>query len=71
MTENEIMIELENIVKHYQYQLDRLIAYSVHGFLKPDVFVIELLKIQKQEFARCLQVVPDCYKDKIINHMKN
>lgn len=70
MKEIEQMIELENIARHHQYQLDRLIAYSAHDFLNPYKFVIELFRIQQQEFIRCLQFVPDCYKNELMNYIR-
>lgn len=59
MKDIEQMIELENIVRQHQESLNRLIAYSVRGMLYPDTFTLELAKMQKQTFARCLSLVPE------------
>ena len=70
MKDIERMIELENIIIKYQETLSRLIAYSVRGLLKPYTFTLELAKIQKQTLSRCLALVPESDKEKLIRQLE-
>ena len=63
MKDIEKMIELENIVREHQDSLNRLIAYSVRGLLVPEVFTLELAKMQKRTLNRCLATLSDDEKE--------
>ena len=65
MKDIEQMIELENIVREHQDSLNSLIAYSVHGFLSPDTFTLELAKMQKRTLNRCLSTLPQDEKEMV------
>ena len=65
MKDTEQMIELENIVRDYQDSLNRLIAYSVRGLLVPEGFTLELAKMQKRAFNRCLATLPNDEKERV------
>ena len=63
MKDIEKMKELENIVREHQDSLNRLIAYSVRGLLVPEVFTLELAKMQKRTLNRCLATLSDDEKE--------
>ena len=63
MRDIEQMIEVENIVREHQDSLNRLIAYSVRGLLVPEVFTLELAKMQKRTLNRCLATLSDDEKE--------
>ena len=65
MKDIEQMIEVENIVREHQDSLNRLIAYSVRGLLVPDVFTLELAKMQKRTLNRCLSTLPNDEKESV------
>ena len=69
MKDIEQMMELENIDMKHKDSLDRLIAYSVRGLLEPDVFTIELAKMQKQTLSLCLSRLPYDEKEKVNNYI--
>ena len=69
MKDIEQMIELENIVREHKDSLDRLIAYSVRGLLRPDTFTLELIKMQNRVVKRCLSTLPDIEKELVIKKM--
>ena len=66
----ETMVELEDLIKNHQEALERLTAYSVRGMLYPDTFVLELVKMQKQTLSRCLKLVPEQDKKRILKQLK-
>ena len=66
MKDIEKMIELENIVREHKDSLSRLIAYSIRGLLAPDTFTLELVKMQRRTFIRCLKHVPDSDMEKLV-----
>ena len=70
MKDIEQMIELENIVREHKDSLTRLIAYSVRGLLTPDTFTLELVKMQKQTLSRCLKLVPEQDKERLLKQLK-
>lgn len=70
MKDIEQMIELENIVRQHQESLNRLIAYSVRGMLYPDSFTLELAKMQKQTLSKCLQLVPESDKERLLTQLE-
>ena len=65
MRDIEQMIEVENIVREHQDSLNRLIAYSVRGLLVPEVFTLELAKMQKRTLNRCLATLPNDEKERV------
>ena len=65
MKDIEKMIELENIVREHQDSLNRLIAYSVRGLLVPEVFTLELAKMQKRTLNRCLATLSQHEKERV------
>ena len=65
MKDIEQMIEVENIVREHQDSLNRLIAYSVRGLLVPEVFTLELAKMQKRTLNRCLSTLPNDEKERV------
>ena len=65
MRDIEQMIEVENIVREHQDSLNRLIAYSVRGLLAPEVFTLELAKMQKRTLNRCLATLPNDEKESV------
>ena len=65
MRDIEQMIELETIVREHQDSLNRLIAYSVRGLLVPEVFTLELAKMQKRTLNRCLATLPQDEKERV------
>lgn len=65
MKDIEQMIEVENIVREHQDSLNRLIAYSVRGLLVPDVFTLELAKMQKRALNRCLATLSQDEKERV------
>ena len=69
MKDIEQMIELETIVMNHKDSLERLIAYSVRGLLEPDVFTLELAKMQKQTLSMCLSRLSDDEKEKVNNYI--
>ena len=69
MKDIEQMIELENIVREHKDSLERLIAYSVRGLLVPDVFTLELAKMQKRTLNRCLATLPQDEKERVSKYI--
>ena len=65
MKDIEQMIDLENIVKEHKDSLDRLIAYSVRVLLVPEVFTLELAKMQKRTLNRCLATLSQDEKERV------
>ena len=65
MKDIEQMIEVENIVRDHQDSLNRLIAYSVRGLLVPEVFTLELAKMQKRTLNRCLATLSQHEKERV------
>lgn len=70
MKDIEKMIELENIVREHKDSLSRLIDYSIRGLLTPDTFTLELVKMQRRTFLRCLKHVPESDMEKLIIELK-
>ena len=70
MKDIELMIDLENIVRQHQESLNRLIAYSVRGMLYPDSFTLELAKMQKQALKRCISLVPENDKERLLREIE-
>ena len=70
MKDIEQMIELENVVTQYKESLDRLIAYSVRDMLHQDTFILELAKMQKQTLSRCLKLVPEQEKERLLKQLE-
>lgn len=69
MKDIEQMIELENIVMKHQDSLNRFIAYSVRGLLPPDVFTLELAKMQKRTLNSCLATLPQDEKERVSRYI--
>lgn len=65
MKDIEQMIEVENIVRDHQDSLNCLIAYSVRGLLVPEVFTLELAKMQKRTLNRCLATLSQHEKERV------
>ena len=70
MQDIETMVELEDLIKNHQEALERLTAYSVRGMLHPDTFVLELVKMQKQTLSRCLKLVPEQEKERLLPQLE-
>ena len=70
MKDIETMIELEDIISKHKESLERLTAYSVRGMLYPDTFVLELVKIQKQVLKRCISLVPENDKERLLREIE-
>lgn len=70
MKDIETMIELEDLIKKHQEALGRLTAYSVRGLLYPDTFVLELAKMQKQALQRCISLVPENDKERLLREIE-